>query len=99
MRMLLKVSIPNNGGNEAIQSGELPKIFGTWMEANKPEAAYFVALKGCRTALIFFDMNETVDIPTLCEPFMHGLNASIELTPAMDAKDMQEGVKQSQGAS
>lgn len=43
MRMMLKVRIPVEAGNAAIQSGELPKALEAIMDQLKPEAAYFVA--------------------------------------------------------
>ena len=41
MRMLLKVSMPVEKGNEAAKSGALQRTIQSTMEALKPEAAYF----------------------------------------------------------
>lgn len=93
MRMMLKVRIPTEAGNAAIKSGALARTFGDFIERVKPEAAYFIAEAGFRTGLLFFEMTHAVDIPSMAEPFMMNLGATIEFTPAMDARDMQAGVQ------
>jgi hypothetical protein len=43
----------------------------------KAEAAYFVAEDGVRTAMIFFDMRDSSDIPSIVEPlFMESMRKS-----------------------
>ena len=92
MRMMLKVRIPVEAGNAAIQSGELPKALESMMGQLKPEAAYFVAEDGVRSALIFFDMADPSDIPSIAEPFFMGMNAKVDLVPVMNAEDLQKGL-------
>ena len=92
MRMLLKVQMPIDAGNAAIKDGSLPQILGSSLEALKAEAAYFIAEDGMRTALIFFDMQDSSEIPPAVEPLFLGLNAAITMVPAMNAEDMQAGV-------
>jgi hypothetical protein len=99
MRMLMKVRIPTGPGNDAIKDGSLPRIMASSIEALKAEAAYFTSEDGMRTGLIFFDMNESSDIPPAAEPFFMGLNAEITFSPVMNAEEMQAGVgKVMQGA-
>ena len=93
MRVMMKVSIPTESGNTAVKNEVLGKTFGEFLEKVKPEAAYFIAENGQRTGLLFFDLNDAVDIPSVAEPFFMNLNASIEITPAMDAADMKAGVE------
>jgi hypothetical protein len=50
MRMMLKIVIPTETGNQAIKDGSLHKIFEATMSKLKPEAAYFVAEHGLRSA-------------------------------------------------
>ena len=50
MRMMMKVQMPTESGNDAIKDGSLPQIMGTSLEALKAEAAYFTAEDGMRTA-------------------------------------------------
>jgi hypothetical protein len=86
MRMMLKILIPTETGNHAIKDGSLHKIFETTMKKLKPEAAYFIAEGGQRCAMMFFDMKEASDIPAIAEPLFAGLNARVQLLPAMNAK-------------
>ena len=39
MRMLMKVQMPTESGNDAIKDGSLPQIMGSSIEALKAEAA------------------------------------------------------------
>jgi hypothetical protein len=41
-----------------------------------------------RTALIFFDMTDSCDIPSAAEPFFMGLDAQISFEPVMNADEM-----------
>ncbi|TAM91631.1 hypothetical protein EPN42_02965 [bacterium] len=93
MRMLLKVTIDVEAGNNAIKSGELARIMRTAHETLKPEAAYFLPDGGKRAALFFFDLASPSDIPAVVEPFFVGLNASVEVTPAMNAQDVMSGIE------
>jgi hypothetical protein len=92
MRMMMKVQMPTESGNDAIKDGSLPQIMGSSIEALKAEAAYFTAEDGMRTALIFFEMNDSSDIPPAAEPLFMGLGAKITLSPVMNAQEMQSGV-------
>jgi hypothetical protein len=92
MRMMMKVQIPTESGNDAIKDGSLPQIMGTSLEALKAEAAYFIAEDGMRTGLIFFEMNDSSEIPPAAEPLFMGLGAKITLSPVMNAQEMQSGV-------
>jgi hypothetical protein len=42
--------------------------------------------------LIFFDLQEESQIPAIAEPFFQTVGASIELSPAMTAEDVQKGL-------
>ena len=91
--MMLKVGIPVEAGNRGIKDESLPKTLMGFVERAKPEAAYFVAENGQRTAFFVFDMKDPTEIPPLVEPFMMNLNASVSLQPAMNIEDMQAGVQ------
>ena len=61
------------------------------LEEQKPEAAYFfVGTGGQRTALLFVDMDDPSELPKIAEPWFLAFNASIEVTPAMVAEDLQK---------
>ena len=95
MRMFLKVEMEVEAANRAIKDGSLPKIVEGFRSAFKPEGMWFVALNGKRCMVAVLDLASTVKIPTLAEPFFTGLGATIELTPAMDAADLQAGLSNS----
>lgn len=63
MRVMAKITIPVTNGNEAITTGRMGKIVQAAMENLKPEAAYFTALDGCRTAIFFLDMQDSSKMP------------------------------------
>ncbi len=88
MRFLIKVSFPVEAGNDAAKKGfdVIPSI----LEEQKPEAAYFVATGGQRTALLFVNMDDPSELPKIAEPWFLAFNASIEVTPAMVAEDLQK---------
>ena len=92
MRMMLKVTIPVEAGNTAIKDGTLPQTLQKTAERLKPEASYFLAEDGKRTALFFFDMQDVSQIPSIVEPLFMGMNASLALVPVMNADDLQKGL-------
>ena len=92
MRTLMKVKIPTGAGNEAIKNGRLPEIMGKVLASLNAEAAYFTSEDGMRTALIFFDMEASSDIPSAAEPFFMDLDAQISFEPVMNAEEMAAGI-------
>ena len=87
MRFLMKVSMPVEATNKAIQSDGLaviPKI----LEQVQPEAAYFGTDKGQRTAFLVVNLDKGSELPALAEPWFLALNASVEITPVMVAEDL-----------
>jgi hypothetical protein len=92
MRVLMTVQIPTEAGNAAIKDGSLPEIVGKALDALNAEAAYFTSEQGLRTALIFFDMADSSDIPPAAEPFFMGLDAKITFAPVMNVDEMRAGV-------
>jgi len=97
--MMMKVQIPTGSGNDAIKDGTLPEIMGGALDRLQAEAAYFTSEEGMRTALIFFDMGDSSEIPPAAEPFFLGLNAHITFAPVMNAQEMQAGVAKASAAA
>ena len=64
MRMILKILILTDAGNQAIKDGSLPKILEATISKLKTEAAFFVAQDGLRSAMIFFDMQDASARPS-----------------------------------
>ena len=94
MRMLLKISMPVEQGNEAAKSGALKQSIESTMQALKPEAAYFYPEDGKRTAIMIFDMQGSWQLPAMVEPLFQKLGASIHVTPVMSSDDLQRGFKE-----
>ena len=94
MRMMLRVQIPVETGNEQIKNGKLPEVLKQTMEKLKPEAAYFFPDGGERSCIMIFDMKESSQIPSIAEPFFAELDASFELFPVMNAEDLMKGLSQ-----
>ena len=89
MRFLVKVSIPVEAGNAAAKKDGF-KVVQRILEQQKPEAAYFIADGGRRTAILIIDMKDASEIPGIAEPWFLALNASIEATPAMVPADLEK---------
>ncbi len=92
MRMMLRVTFPTDLTNGAIKGGSFQEVMDATLNRLNPEVAYFTANKGCRCAMIFFDMQDTSEIPSICEPLFAALNAEIELLPVMNADDLKKGL-------
>ena len=93
MRTILKVSLPVEKSNQAIKDGSLPQTMMGFMDDYKPEAAYFYAENGRRTAIFVFDLKEPAQIPPVAERFFMSLNAEVSFYPAMNAADLKKGLE------
>jgi hypothetical protein len=85
MRCLMKVSIPVETGNAAINDGSLGKTIESILADLQPEAAYFAADNGKRTGFIFFDLKDASQIPAVAEPWFLAFDAHIEFHPVKKA--------------
>jgi len=90
MRFLLKVNIPNDGGNAAARGGKLSKTIKAILDEQKPEAVYFSDDRGQRCGYLFIEMADAAQIPAFAEPWFLALNAQIELHPVMTPEDLSK---------
>ncbi len=90
MRMMMKVSIPVENGNEAVRKGVLGSTIQKILATIKPEAAYFAEDNGQRTGYIFFDMADSSHLPAIAEPWFLAFNATLTVRPAMNAQDLEK---------
>ena len=88
MRFLVKAQMDVEAANALARQGQLGSTIQSILEDLKPEAAYFVADEGQRTAYLIVDMQDPSQIPALAEPWFLAFNATIEALPAMVAEDL-----------
>ena len=88
MRFFVKAQMDVEAANALAKQGKLGSTIQSILEDLKPEAAYFVADEGQRTAYLIVDMQDPSQIPGLAEPWFLAFNATIEAQPAMVAEDL-----------
>ncbi len=54
----------------------------------KPEAAYFVAEEGNRSAILFVNMDDASQIPAIAEPWFLAVDATVEFQTVMKMEDL-----------
>ena len=88
MRFMLHAVIDTEAGNTQAKEGRIGGTIGAILENMKPEAAYFYAEEGKRSALVFFEMDDASRIPAVAEPWFLAFNARVEIKPVMVADDL-----------
>jgi hypothetical protein len=92
MRVMVKFTIPNEGGNEALKDGRIGKMLPQLMEDLKPEAAYFYPHNGLRAGHFVISMTDSSQIVEVAERVWFALRGSVELVPVMNGEDIQKGL-------
>lgn len=88
MRLMAKVTIPLETGDEASQGEALPLTMQMAMQTLRPESAYFVQEEGkCECFFVF-----NLDFVTLLQPLFPDLDASFHVTPVMNATEFQQAL-------
>jgi hypothetical protein len=98
MRMLLKVQASVEAANAAVSGGKMAEIIQSSIQLIEPEAVYFVVEDGNRTGFMFFNLDDSSQIPVIVEPLFQNLNATVELLPAMNLEELQCGLSQLSGS-
>ena len=93
MRVMAKITM-GDAANEKIADGSIGQIIQSAAERWKPEAMYFCSFDGRRTGYMVFDMADSSDLPEFSEPFFRQLDAQVQVTPAMNGEDLQQGLSQ-----
>jgi hypothetical protein len=86
--MILKVNLNTSKANEIARQGKLGTVIQSILADLKPEAAYFIEDNGERTGLIFFDMTDSSQIPSVAEPWFLAFDAKLTIKPAMNPDDL-----------
>jgi hypothetical protein len=92
MRMMLKVQVPVEDGNNATKNRYMQSIIEETMQRIQPEAIYFFIEDGMRSAIAVFDMKDSSDMPAIAEPIFIALNADVQFTPVMTLDDFKQGL-------
>ncbi|MET2828746.1 hypothetical protein [Mesorhizobium shangrilense] len=98
MRTMLRISIPTEEGNRAIRDGSIGKFIEHTLSELKPEATYFTAENGRRTAYLFVDVKDSSELPFYAERFFLGFNASLEMIPVMNVEELKRGLPKAMAA-
>jgi len=88
MRVMMKVNMPVETGNRAAKANKLGPTIQAILAEQKPEAVYFAADNGQRTAFVILQMTDTSEIPRLAEPWFLAFNAAISFQPVMVPEDL-----------
>ena len=92
MRTMMRVTMDTEAANHAIQDGTIAKVIEETTNRIHPEAAYFTADGGNRTAYFFFDLSDPSEIPLIADPLFQNLKAKVELIPTMNFEELQKGL-------
>jgi hypothetical protein len=94
MRVMLKVRTDTEKTNGVIRNGTMTKPIQEAVEQITPEAAHFTSEKGRRTASMFFDVEDSSQMPVISEPFLTHLGAEVSCAPVMNLEDVRKGLAQ-----
>jgi hypothetical protein len=93
MRMMMRLTMPVEKGNEAIASGAWDQTLDHIIETLRPEAAYFYLDGGQRAAMFIYEAEEAEEMAVINEPIFQALNASIEQQPVLAAADLGKALR------
>lgn len=88
MRMMLRVTFPHEAFNAAVKDGSVGAKMKRILDELKPEAVYFLAHCGRRSAVLVVDLANASGIPALAEPWFLLFNADVEIQPVMSPQDL-----------
>ncbi len=88
MRMMMRVTIPVEKGNESAASGTLDQAIDHIIETLKPEAAYFHLDGGRRAATFIYEAEKAEQMAVINEPIFRALDAAIDQQPVLTAADL-----------
>lgn len=73
----MKVQLPVEAGNKAIQENRLGQLLGNVFAQLQPETAYFGTENGVRTAWAVFDLKDPSQIPVFAEKLFQSVDAKV----------------------
>lgn len=88
MRFVVTATWDMDAGNALAKNGTLGSTVQKILEDLKPEAAYFIANEGQRTALLIVNLDDASQLPAVAEPWFLALKARLDFQPAMRPEDL-----------
>jgi hypothetical protein len=88
MRMMMHVTFPHEPFSAAVKDGSIGGKMKRILDQQKPEAAYYTASGGRRSAFLIVELTDASKIPWFAEPWFLTFNADIELNPVMNGQDL-----------
>ena len=90
MRVLVKASVPTEAGNKMVKRPDFPEMMRGILAELKPEAAYYLAIDGRRTAMFIVNIDNSSQVPSVAEPFWLAMGADVEIVPVMNQEDFNQ---------
>lgn len=90
VRMMMKVQIPPDSGNQAIKAGDQGAIFQALIDKIKPEAVYFTQEDGLRTVYFVYTIQRTTEFAAIHEPLIQGFGARVYDMPALTWDELKD---------
>jgi len=88
MRVMLTAELDLETFNAAVRDGTSGEKLNRILESQKPEAVYFTARDGKRTAVLIIDLPDASGIPALAEPWFLTFNAKLHVDIVMLPEDL-----------
>jgi hypothetical protein len=99
MKMMVKIRIPSDRGNELTARPDFGQKMQELLRDIKAEAAYFTLINGQRGGYILLNMEENAVMPVVGEPLFSWLHADVEVFPVMMPEDLAKAQPAIQAAA
>ena len=90
---MIIVHVPTEAGNKMVNDPNGMQTLENYLKKIKAEATYFAEDKGERTFYIVADIASADKLPSIAEPMFQGLNAKVEVHPAMNLDDLKRAIQ------
>ncbi|SDZ82993.1 hypothetical protein [Microbulbifer marinus] len=90
MRLFMEVLIPVEKGNASVVDKSMSAALNRFIDAAKPEAAFFHLREGKRAAIFVFEEMKQDKLVEYNEAFFSTLNAEIWITPTLNLAELQK---------
>ena len=88
MRVMIKITIPVEKGNEVTRAGKMGETINALLAELDTEAVYLTLDQGQRAVYIFMNVQEAWELPVINEPWFLALNASIDIQPVVAPEEL-----------